>query len=426
MLTNVLNNPAQAGTPGSSLAYRFQSVPLYPLLLTILLATSSIVLIEPAPYDVIAMGLFVTMYALGLRIPGGLGVPLIFWTLLLFGNLVSIMAAAPESGASIPEMTTYVGTTAYLIATWLLIANLTFLSPGPVLKAIWTGYLIAVFIAVLAALAGYFNLIPGADQFTLYGRGRGTFKDPNVYGPFLIPAVIYLMHGLLERWTWTTLLKFGLLSLLLAGLLISFSRGAWGNLALSCFVYLVLRILTANSPQQAGRLLMATVPAVLAMVVTVLVVATTNDDVGTLLAQRTQFLQDYDAGRFNTQAAALQESLSQPLGVGPNRTHKVFGLQPHNVYIKIFSDNGWIGGFAFLLLMLLTLYRGFRSSLVRSEFQAQTIIVYSVVVGTLAESVIIDTLHWRHLFLLLGMLWGLIILQDQARKTPRDADTRTS
>ena len=66
--------------------------------------------------------------------------------------------------------------------------------------------------------------------FTLYGRASGTFKDPNVLGPFLVlPIVFALQHILIGR---IGLMR-GLLvmSVPLAALFLTFSRGAWGNLA---------------------------------------------------------------------------------------------------------------------------------------------------------------------------------------------------
>ena len=45
------------------------------------------------------------------------------------------------------------------------------------------GLIVGGLIAATSAVAGYFNLVPGGyDLLTLYGRGRGTFKDPNVLG----------------------------------------------------------------------------------------------------------------------------------------------------------------------------------------------------------------------------------------------------
>jgi len=395
---------------------RFSSARISTPLIILLLSTSSIVLFEPAPYDVIALGSVFVLYSLGLQVPKGLGAPLTFWSLLLVANLISMLVAAPSSGTSIPEMLSYVATTGYLIASWLLFANLTFADPERTASAIWTGYQVAAIVAIATAVAGYFALVPGGhENFTLHGRASGTFKDPNVLGPFLVPVAIYLIHRLLDTWGWAQLLRLALLGGVLFTLLITFSRGAWGNLALALLVYLFLRILIAETPQQAARLIMGAIPGILILTVAVLGLAASNPEVGKLLSQRAQLLQAYDAGRFGTQAAAIQESLSQPLGVGPNRTHEVLGLQPHNVYIKVFSDNGWLGGFSFVLLMIVTLWRGLGACLVRSPHQGQMIIVYAAVVGMLAESFIIDSLHWRHLFLLLGMLWGLTIWQRQAR-----------
>ena len=37
------------------------------------------------------------------------------------------------------------------------------------------------------------------------------------------------------------------------------------------------------------------------------------------------------------------------------------------------------------------------------------IAVYCAFVGAAAESVLIDSDHWRHYFLLLGVIWGLMV-----------------
>ena len=43
--------------------------------------------------------------------------------------------------------------------------------------------------------------------------------------------------------------------------------------------------------------------------------------------------------------------IEKPLGFGPFRFPLYFTLQPHNSYVGAFADAGWIGGFAFLLLV---------------------------------------------------------------------------
>jgi len=69
---------------------------------------------------------------------------------------------------------------------------------------------------------------------------------------------------------------------------------------------------------------------------------------------------------------------------------------------------GWLSGACYLTLALLSLAFGLRAALTPSPWQTGTIVIYAGYVGVAAESVIIDTDHWRHTFLLLGLLWGLI------------------
>jgi hypothetical protein len=53
-------------------------------------------------------------------------------------------------------------------------------------------------IAALFGIAGYFNLFPGAEYFTRFDRARGTFQDPNVFGPFLVLPTLLLIQRLLR------------------------------------------------------------------------------------------------------------------------------------------------------------------------------------------------------------------------------------
>ena len=44
---------------------------------------------------------------------------------------------------------------------------------------------------------------------------------------------------------------------------------------------------------------------------------------------------------------------------------------------------------------------------VRTPWQPYLIGAFATFVGEVAEGFVIDTDHWRHFFLLLGMIWGL-------------------
>ena len=50
---------------------------------------------------------------------------------------------------------------------------------------------------------------------------------------------------------------------------------------------------------------------------------------------------------------------------------------------------------------------GLRTALVRTPWQPYLITAVAAFVGEMAEGFVIDTDHWRHFYLLLGMVWGL-------------------
>jgi hypothetical protein len=93
--------------------------------------------------------------------------------------------------------------------------------------------------------------------------------------------------------------------------------------------------------------------------------------------------------------------------MGPFEFARVHGLQQHNVYLQAFLVYGWAGAMAYLLLLLLTLFVGFRASLMRTPWQPYLVASFAAFVGEVAEGFVIDTDHWRHFYLLLGLIWGL-------------------
>jgi hypothetical protein len=68
---------------------------------------------------------------------------------------------------------------------------------------------------------------------------------------------------------------------------------------------------------------------------------------------------------------------------------------------------GWLGGAAYLTIVAVTLASGLGAALLPTPWQNYLIAVYAAFVGEAAEGLIVDTDHWRHFFLLLGLIWGL-------------------
>jgi len=77
---------------------------------------------------------------------------------------------------------------------------------------------------------------------------------------------------------------------------------------------------------------------------------------------------------------------------------------------------GWLGGATYLTMILLTFMIGLRSMLLATPWQSFLIAAYAAFVGEAVESMIIDTDHWRHFFLIVGLVWGLSVASINWRR----------
>ena len=135
------------------------------------------------------------------------------------------------------------------------------------------------------------------------------------------------------------------------------------------------------------------------------------DIVARLFEERASLSQSYDVGaqgRFARYTLGAVLALDTPFGIGPLQFDKYFTEDPHNSYLNAFMAGGWLAGACYPTLAILTLAFGLRSVFVATPWQQMTIVVYAGYAGVAAESIIIDSDHWRHAFLILGVLWGLI------------------
>ncbi len=375
------------------------------VLLGLLTASGSIVFIEPAPYDLLAIGMFLWLSARGLRYPRELQWPAILLGLFVVANAVSA-GLAPEPLQTLRSLSIRI----YMPLTFLLVASLIASDPPRMLRALWAGYLVAAVIAVAWGTAEYLGLLPG-ELWQGGLRAKGGFKDPNVFGPFLVPAAIDALRRLASArpraWPWCL----SLFLLLAFGVLLSFSRGAWINFSLSLGLFGLLSIVFARSRRTRLGWVTAAI-LLLVLAAGTIAAAVSVDVIGERFFQRAVLAQRYDlatGGRFDAQRQALAHIGRDPLGVGPGRSDEEFGLEPHNLYLHVLVEAGWLGGLALFALLLLT--GGRLLALQRRAppaLQPELFIVFACLSGALVQSLFIDSTHWRHLWLLLGMAWGLI------------------
>jgi len=365
---------------------------------------SPLVFIEPSPYEAACGLLALTCIAAGVKLDRKL-LPLIMLLLIFnIGGLLTLMLPRGDDDAT--KAAIYVAISFYLAMTAVVYACVFSTDSMRRLLVFRRAYFIAAFAAAVIGIAGYFGLLPWA---TLYGRASATFKDPNVFGPFLImPLMLLLLAMVGPAMRLRHVLLFAVLSF---ALLLSFSRGAWFHFALSAGVALLIAFLTAPDIRTRARLVVLTMAAVAGLAV-LTAGAMSIGSLGEMLEQRAKLTQSYDVGsggRFGLQELAVGAVLKYPAGMGPFEFGRVYGGQQHNAYFQAFLNYGWAGGFSYIFLVLTTLVIGFRQSLVTTPWQPYLIAALATFVGEAAESFVIDTDHWRHFFLALGLIWGLAV-----------------
>ncbi len=370
------------------------------LFITVL--ASCVAFIEPSPHDGLIGVLAIAAVAAGIRFHRILLIP---FTLLIFWNVFGLFSLLNVPGREKTEQ--YAATSVYLAIAALLFALIFADKTMARMATMRKAYVIAAAIAALCGTAGYFHLFPGAGMFTLYDRAMGPFKDPNVYGPFLIlPALMLLERMLTQRIDFASLTATGII---MFGLLLSFSRGAWFNFSVGLLVVIIFGFFTAPTPRVRTRIVTISVAGIAVMAV-LLVFLLTATSLATMFETRAQLVQSYDVGnggRFVLQELAIGSVLDFPNGMGPFEFARVFGLQQHNVYLQAFLVYGWGGGFAYVLLVLTTLWIGFANAVRRTPWQGYAITAAGAFLGVVLEGFIIDTDHWRSFFLALGVIWGL-------------------
>jgi hypothetical protein len=247
-------------------------------------ASGAIVFIEPSPYEIVTLLATVAFFATGLRLRLALMPLLLMLVLLNVGYTISAIPLFEQ-----PEVVSWIATSWYMAVTVVFFAMITSEDTAARLDMLRRGLVVGAMVASLAAVAGYFHLVPGGDDLlTLYGRARGTFKDPNVLGAFLIlPALFALQSVVSDKLAkaFRNVIAFGIMSL---AILLAFSRAAWGGLVLTSAFMLALMVLTSRTNAQRSRIVvMAIVAAVLGLAL--IAVLLSFDSTAEMFKQRASF-----------------------------------------------------------------------------------------------------------------------------------------
>ena len=220
--------------------------------------------------------------------------------------------------------------------------------------------------------------------------------------PFLVPALIIVLEDLVRPRLlgWSTR-RCGLVALILAlGVLFSYSRAAILNFGLGAVTLFGVYLWRRRGRAAALKLGVA---AALCGVAGFSVLAATNSL--TFFESRSH-LQSYDHNRFATQGAGFQQASVHLFGHGPGQVQVNLPLATHSVYARVAYEQGYIG-----LALIIAIFLGTLVTAVRFAKRDGDIsglgsgALLGAWVGLIANSFFIDTLHWRHLWIVAALIW---------------------
>ena len=370
------------------------------------LGTSFLVILEPAPTDglfVLALGalLLAKLRPVRLLEPVETYAILVFvWFTLFSLSFDSILAFGSAVRAA--------GIEIYMMLLFLMTAYFVYIGGDRafriVLMSLGVGGLIGATIGALA----YLGLTPDALNWLFFRdayqtRVSSTFKDPNVLGPYLVPTVLFSLWIMVAQPRLRLWAGFVFVITLFC-LVITYSRGAWIHVAVTGLAFGACLLI--NRRTAGTTFVFALTGILLVLVASALLsgqIAAWLDEsyLGSRLA-----LQNYDEDRFGAMGLAFGWIMDAPLGLGPNQVTSHYGRYPHNTPLNLAVNNGIFAATGFVVLYVAALWRCARKTVEQRDGWLKYAFVFSILAGLLILINVVPALHWRHLYVVLGLAYG--------------------
>jgi O-Antigen ligase len=370
----------------------------------VFLVSGIISALKPSPYDFLFCLVAPMWFVGGFKIHRFLFFILVLWIVFELAGFLALMPYWEEVDPRVYQFQSL-----YIFCTAIFFTI--FLSERSIERAELSlkAYTFGAFFCALLGIASYFDIggigpLWSRDE----GRAASTFDDPNLYGSYLTLSGVYILQNLLLGTTRRTLLSVGALVVFVVGVFVSYSRGSWGALIIASLMMAIAGFLTVRSRKTRKRIAMAGGVTV-GLCVLVVVGLLAQPEMREMFTERATIAQSYDegeTGRFGNQARSIPMLIERPGGFGPLRFSTIFYLEPHNSYIGAFANDGWIGGFTWIVIVISTSIVGFRLMFVRSPYQRLSQVFWPTLFAWLLQGFQIDIDHWRQMFLCFGAVWG--------------------
>lgn len=365
-------------------------------LFAVAFALLGVVLTEPAPVDLVFALLMVTTIFGGKVEPH---MPLAIRALVGLTVLVSLLSVVNAVDGRRAAQYLFVSVYLLALAIWLTWA---FGNARATRYALGAYLVIGVFSSVAVVLALYAGLPGGATLLYDPSRGKGLFQDPNVFAAFLVPIAAITLEeiGRPRLFAWKRRYAVMAFVATAAGSIVAFSRAGWLNLALACGVVIAVSALRRGGVIPALRAVGAL--ALAGLLGFVLLTVTGSLD---FLQQRSQ-IESYDQQRFGAQSSAFGRIGDHVLGHGPGQVERSLEISTHSLYARAAFEQGVPGLLLIVLLLFATLYCAV--AFARADGHVHGVGSAALLgcwLGLMMSSFFIDTIHWRHLYIVAALIW---------------------
>jgi O-antigen ligase len=352
--------------------------------------------VEPAPTDAVFLVVIALAAASGRLAPLRAPAPVVFFLggYLALNLLAATQAVAFSHALKFSFTTFYLGVLGLWLAGWL--------DSRAKARLIVRAYVAGAACSAAIGVGALFGPLPQTFVYQS-SRAMALFKDPNVLGSFLVPAALILAEellrpSLLRARRGTKLLLFLVISL---GVLFSFSRASIACLVLGLVVIAAVHATRRGGGRRAVGLLAAMVFVGLAALAALAATGKLS------FLQSRAHEQGYDSQRFGAQDFAIHLATRHPLGVGPGQFEQYSLVSAHETYLRALAEVGVLGLVLVAALLLATLVYALRNAALGVDtYGVGSATLLGAWIGFVASGFVIDTLHWRHLWVVAAFIWA--------------------